>query len=205
MFQHTDPGRSDEPALPAKTPNPNHGRREVVKKGVRPAFLAPARGRFDIDPPVFSSFAMTQVDDCCWRGVRTRMSSTRYAGSRRCWPLACQAYLTTQLQELKALHAVKPSKDDEWRVIGYNKGAFHDQTPFNIYPALIRPSRANQLSRLSVGTRPGLGTMMRRSPSAALAARQRTRCDSCTTRATWNISHATRRSWRSLTRAPCSG
>ncbi|KAI0633115.1 hypothetical protein C8Q77DRAFT_1059005 [Trametes polyzona] len=26
-----------------------------------------------------------------------------------------------KLQELKALHAVKPSKDDEWRVIGYNK------------------------------------------------------------------------------------
>ncbi|KAI0369528.1 hypothetical protein BV20DRAFT_1053124 [Pilatotrama ljubarskyi] len=26
-----------------------------------------------------------------------------------------------KLQELKSLHAVKPSKDDEWRVLGYNK------------------------------------------------------------------------------------
>ncbi|CDO76332.1 hypothetical protein BN946_scf184795.g3 [Trametes cinnabarina] len=32
-----------------------------------------------------------------------------------------RAVVKKGLQELKSLHAVKPSKDDEWRVLGYNK------------------------------------------------------------------------------------
>ncbi|KAI9058672.1 hypothetical protein FKP32DRAFT_1596984 [Trametes sanguinea] len=41
-------------------------------------------------------------------------------GAQRLAPCPNQDVID-KLQELKALHAVKPSKDDEWRVIGYNK------------------------------------------------------------------------------------